>query len=116
MHERFASRIVEGLESLGRRIQKSKQALDHSQVERQIGRLLERNSRSAGSFSIHVHEDPSHPSGLRLSWKQKTRWAQWANLSQGTYVLRSNVNDWSAEDLWTTYIQLTEAEAAFRTN
>jgi hypothetical protein len=35
-------------------------------------------------------------------------------LSEGCYVLRSNVTDWSPEDLWRAYIQLTEAEAAFR--
>ena len=29
-------------------------------------------------------------------------------------MLRSNVSDWSDEDLWRAYIQLTEAEAAFR--
>jgi len=28
--------------------------------------------------------------------------------------LRSNVADWTAEDLWKAYMQLTEAEAAFR--
>src|SRR3989442_851316 len=33
---------------------------------------------------------------------------------EGCYVLRTNVNDWSPEDLWRTYIQLTDAEAAFR--
>jgi hypothetical protein len=32
----------------------------------------------------------------------------------GCYLLRSNVNDWNAEDLWHAYIQLTQAEAAFR--
>ncbi len=29
-------------------------------------------------------------------------------------VLRTNVSDWSADELWRTYIQLTDAEAAFR--
>ena len=29
-------------------------------------------------------------------------------------MLRTNITDWSAELLWRTYIQLTEAEAAFR--
>jgi hypothetical protein len=29
-------------------------------------------------------------------------------------VLRTNIHDWSEEDLWRTYIQLTEAEVAFR--
>jgi len=28
--------------------------------------------------------------------------------------LRSNVTDWTAEELWNAYIQLTEEEAAFR--
>ena len=40
--------------------------------------------------------------------------AAWAELSEGSYVLRSNVADWSDQDLWQAYIQLTEAEAAFR--
>jgi len=34
-------------------------------------------------------------------------------LTEGCYLLRSNVTDWTAEDLWNTYMQLTEAEAAF---
>lgn len=38
----------------------------------------------------------------------------WATLNEGCYLLRTNVTDWSAEDLWHAYIQLTEAEAAFR--
>ena len=29
-------------------------------------------------------------------------------------MLRSNVSDWNAEQLWREYIQLTEAESAFR--
>jgi len=30
------------------------------------------------------------------------------------YILRTNIHDWSEEDLWRTYIQLTQAKAAFR--
>jgi transposase len=33
---------------------------------------------------------------------------------RGMYLLRSNVTDWSGEELWRAYIQLTEAEEAFR--
>ena len=32
----------------------------------------------------------------------------------GCYLLRTNVLDWTDEELWKTYMQLTEAEAAFR--
>jgi len=38
----------------------------------------------------------------------------WASLSEGAYVLRSNVSSFSAEDLWRTYVQLNQAESAFR--
>jgi transposase len=38
----------------------------------------------------------------------------WAALSEGAYLLRSNITDWSDEQLWKAYIQLTQAEAAFR--
>jgi hypothetical protein len=41
-------------------------------------------------------------------------WRSWAALSEGCYLLRTNINDWSGEDLWKAYIQLTEAETAFR--
>ncbi|MFN0060518.1 MAG: hypothetical protein ACKVX7_18830 [Planctomycetota bacterium] len=63
---------------------------------------------------MQLKDDPSRPSRLRLSWKEQTAWAEWASESEGAYVLRSNVTDWSPEELWRTYIQLTDVEAAFR--
>jgi hypothetical protein len=38
----------------------------------------------------------------------------WAALAEGAYLLRSNIGDWSDHELWKAYIQLTQAEAAFR--
>ncbi|MFW6158179.1 MAG: hypothetical protein ACOC8E_02340 [Planctomycetota bacterium] len=38
-----------------------------------------------------------------------------AALREGAYLLRTNLNDRTPEDLWRTYIQVTDAEAAFRT-
>ena len=114
MHERFRKRIEERLESLGRRLENARKAANLSQVERQIGRVLERNRRAAGAFRIEVKKDAKRASGLRLRWSIKEEWSEWAQLTEGTYILRSNVTDWSAEELWRTYIQLSEAEAAFR--
>jgi transposase len=114
MHERFKARIEAGLESLQRRIAKSTKALDRGAIERQIGRLLERNSRAAGAFSISVLDDDDHPSGIRLRRAYRADWAQWAHLTEGVYILRTNIAEWTDEALWQTYIQLTEAEAAFR--
>ena len=114
MHERFSRRIEEGLHSLARRIEKSQTQLDRGALERQIGRLLERNSRASARYSISLTEDKVMPAGVKLKWSTRPEWDHWANLSEGTYILRSNIHDWTDEELWKTYIQLTEAEAAFR--
>ena len=114
IHERFSKRIDEGLESLSRRIEKSQVALDRGELERQVGRLLERNSRAARRYSITLSEDPSVAAKVKLHWSIRNEWEQWSRLSEGTYILRSNIADWSDEELWKTYVQLSEAEAAFR--
>lgn len=114
MHERFSKRIEEGLSSLGRRIEKSQALLDRGVLERQIGRLLERNSRASARYSISLTEDKSTPAGVKLKWGARPEWDEWAKLTEGIYILRSNIHDWTDEELWKTYIQLTEAEAAFR--
>jgi hypothetical protein len=77
-------------------------------------RLLERNSRAAGGFSISITEDDTHASRLKLTCRHCSEWADWARLSEGVYILRTNIAQSSDEALWNTYIQLTEAEAAFR--
>src|SRR5512145_1768863 len=114
IHERFSKRIEEGLHSLGRRIEKSQIPLDRGQLERQIGRLLERNSRASARYSISLTDDQALPARVKLKWSPRPDWDDWANLTEGTYILRSNIHDWTDEQLWKTYIQLSEAEAAFR--
>jgi transposase len=114
MHGRFARRIEERLATLGRRLERSRKRLDRGPVERQIGRILEKNSRAAGRYQVRVEDDATQPAGLRLVWSAKPEWDDWAQYSEGTYVLRTNVHEWSEQELWRTYIQLTEAEAAFR--
>ncbi|MGH2405238.1 MAG: IS1634 family transposase [bacterium] len=114
MHERFAQRIEKSLRSLGERIARARRPLDRGQLERQIGRLLERNTRAAGRYMIALVDDGTRPAGLCLQWSARAEWDEWASHSEGCYILRTNVPDWDAETLWRTYVQLTEAEAAFR--
>lgn len=114
MHERFSKHIEEGLQSLSRRIEKSKMALERGEVERQIGRLLGTNSRASARYSIVLTKDQTTPAKLKLTWKIRKEWEEWSDLTEGTYILRSNIEEWSDEELWRTYIQLSEAEAAFR--
>jgi transposase len=114
IHKRFADHIKAGLEPLERRLKNSRRKLAKGPIERQIGRLLGKNSRAAGRYCIEIEEDPTVASGLRLNWSIRDGWEEWAQISEGSYVLRSNVTEWTGETLWQTYTQLTQAEAAFR--
>src|SRR3989441_339223 len=114
MHERFCRRIEAGLERLGQRGRPARRPLAPPRLERQLGRLLEREQRAAGRYVIDFVPDPTVPAGVRLAWTARPEWDDWARWSEGCYMLRTNVADWTPEDLWRTYIQLTDAEAAFR--
>jgi transposase len=114
MHERFSARIEAGLERLGGRLERSRRPLDRGGLERQIGRLLERNRHAAGRYQIRLIDDDRLASKLRLRWSVHPQWDEWAQRSEGAYVLRTNVHDWTPEAMWKTYIQLWEVEAAFR--
>ena len=109
MHARFEQQIEEGLQRIEAACRR--QRLQPAVVGQRVGRLLGKNSRAAGLFQIEVKEIEAR---AFLHWKKVERWREWAALSEGCYLLRTNVADWSDEDLWKTYIQLTEAETAFR--
>jgi transposase len=113
MHDKFSQRIEAALERLAARIACSKKRLDPAPLNRQIGRILQQNQRAAARFAIALEPD-SCPAGLRLRVVCNVAFDDWAALSEGAYLLRSNINDWSDQQLWKAYIQLTQAEAAFR--
>jgi len=112
--QRFDARLKERLDKLSGRLTRSRKKLDRAQVERQIGRMLERNSRVAGKYEIVVEECDEHRSGLRLVVREESSWVSKSRALEGCYLLRTNVTTWTEAELWRTYIQLTQAEAAFR--
>jgi transposase len=113
MHDKFSARIEAALERLSARIARSKKRLDPAPLNRQIGRILQQNQRAAARFAIALEPDGC-PAGLRLVVSCNASFDDWAALSEGAYLLRSNIADWSDQQLWKAYIQLTQAEAAFR--
>jgi hypothetical protein len=54
------------------------------------------------------------PDCAQVAWSKVEAWREWSALSEGCYLLRSNIREWSASELWEAYMQLTQAEAAFR--
>jgi transposase len=109
MHERFEQRIEEGLEKIAASCCKRKQK--PLVIAERVGKLMGQNTRAAGLFRVQFKEEEG---AARIEWSKLDSWREWARLSEGCYMLRSNVTDWTPEELWRAYIQLTEAEAAFR--
>ena len=108
--QRFEKKIEESLIRMKARCEK--QQRDPQKVERQIGGLLSKNSRAAKLFDIKVTK--TDKGFAQIEWKKVEATRDWSTLSAGCYLLRTNVADWTDEELWKAYIQLTEAEAAFR--
>ncbi len=113
MHEKFSCRIEAALARLAGRIERSTKRIDPTQVNRQIGRILQQNQRAAARFNVRLVQVDC-AAGCRLDVNINAPFDDWAALSEGAYLLRSNITDWSDVQLWKAYIQLTQAEAAFR--
>jgi transposase len=110
VRERFEQRIVRGLEAIAEGCRRRRH--DAGVIERRVGRLLGQNARAARLFSVQVSRDRSGRVGIE--WSRKAEALESARRRDGCYLLRSNVPDWTAEELWKAYMQLVEAEAAFR--
>jgi transposase len=110
MHRRFEQRIEKELQKIEASCQRRKWKKEI--IDRRVGSVMAKNSRAAGLFEVDVQQTAD--GRAMIGWEKKDAWRDWATLSDGCYLLRSNVKNWSSEDLWKAYNQLTEAEAAFR--
>src|SRR5258708_4664770 len=107
---RFEQKIEDRLRAMATRCEKQRR--NDQRVEREVGRMLGQNTRAARLFEVTVEQREA--GGAQLKWKKIEGLRDWATLSAGCYLLRTNVLDWTDEELWKTYMQLTEAEAAFK--
>src|SRR6202453_2677939 len=115
MHAKFVARVEEGLQALQKSIA-SGRLKKEADAQRRLGRLLQKNSRAAKAFQVTI-ETLAAPEGkahLRITWQKDADWTRYAGLSEGCYLLRTNVIEMEPAALWKQYIQLTEAEWAFR--
>ena len=95
MHDRFEQRIEDALRQMVKGCEKRKYKV--KVIERRVGKLLGKNSRGAGLFDVSVAEKPGGGAGTHLD-QEREAWREWAHLSEGCYMLRSNIRDWSPEE------------------
>jgi len=114
IRNRFHERLEEALTKLHGGLSKKGTTKKYDKILERIGRLREKHSRVAADYSIEVIADDTKAKALRIEWERKTESDQ-KDKHCGAYCLRTNIPDWPEEQLWTTYTQLTEIEATFKT-
>lgn len=115
MHEKFTTRLEEGLKKLQAAAEAGRLTEEAAAGER-LGRLKQQNWRASHAFDVTIHKltPPRGKQRLRIAWQRNAKFADWSQLADGCYLLRSNLTGVDAATLWRRYIQLTEAEWAFR--
>jgi len=88
-------------------------ARDPGVIERRIGRWLGRFPAAERLIEVRVERnDQGQASGLKIS--ERTERSAWAEHAHGAYLLRTNCPEKDSAQLWRWYMQLSQAEDAFR--
>jgi transposase len=77
-----------------------------------IGKWMGRNTAAEKVFHVEVISKDDKAVGLRIEEDENK--LDWAQASQGAYLLRTNCTEQDPCKLWRWYIHLTEVEDAFR--
>ncbi len=110
MRNRVSTSMEGALSKLEQRIASGK-LKDRSKIERMLGKIQARHPSVNDLYKVAVQENSN---GLRLQWKLIEERRAWRDAREGAYLLRTNLKEERTEELWKKYIQLTEAETAFR--
>jgi len=88
-------------------------AQDAGKIERRLGRWLGRFPAAERLIEVTVERDRQQRA-CALKITERAERTQWAAHAQGAYLLRTNCVDKDPAQLWRWYMQLTQAEDAFR--
>jgi len=120
-------RFLASLQGLGERVARGR-LKDRDKIDQALGRLLARHPRIARFYQVAVEAaDPApdailaspeakKPTGpaYRLTWGRRDEAYRTDDELLGCYVLRTDRDGFTAEELWHLYMTLTRAEDGFR--
>jgi len=106
----FSSRMERALQALEKTIATGR-LKDRNKMERRLGKIQARHPQVNDLYDVELRQTTE---GMRLFWQMKEDRMAWRESREGAYLLRTNLAAATAEELWAKYMQLTEAEAAFR--
>ena len=110
IRNRFSHRMEEALKRLAKTIETGR-LKDRNKMERRLGRIQASHPQVNDLYEVALRDTAE---GVRLHWSIKEDRQVWRGLREGAYMLRTNLQVGTAEELWARYMQLTEAEASFR--
>src|SRR5256885_8448703 len=110
IRERFCSRMEEALKRLEKTMATGR-LKNRNLMERRLGKIQARHPSVNDLYEISLRETGA---GVRLSWHMREDRRRWHESREGAYLLRTNLQAETPEELWSKYMQLTEAEASFR--
>src|SRR5450631_4693564 len=110
IRNRFSGSMEKALKGLEKAIQLGR-LKDRNKMERRLGKIQARHPSVNDLYEISLRDTAE---GVRLSWQMNPDRKSWRESREGAYLLRTNLKAETAEELWSKYMQLTEAEASFR--
>ena len=108
IREKQETKLIADLNRLQQRVAKGRLKRENK-IQQAIGRLLERYPRVARYYELSYDAVQKNLSWSELADKKAT-----AKKLDGSYVLKTDRQDLSADEIWRTYILLTRVEDAFR--
>ena len=110
IRNRFSSSMEKALKALEKTIALGR-LKDRNKMERRLGKIQARHPSVNDLYDLSLRDTAE---GVRLFWQMKEDHKRWRESREGAYLLRTNLKVETAEELWSQYMQLTEAEASFR--
>jgi transposase len=110
IRNRFSVRMEDALKHLAKTIETGR-LKDRHKMERRLGKIQARHPQVNDLYEVALRDTAQ---GVRLFWQMKEDRKTWRDAREGAYLLRTNLQAETAEELWSKYMQLTEAEASFR--
>jgi transposase len=108
IREKQETRLLRDLEKIGARVRKGR-LVEPMKIAESIGRLKERYPRVARYYQMSYE-----PKTKTFAWSLNKDKRALAEKLDGSYLLKTDRSDLSAEELWRIYSLLTRAENAFR--
>src|ERR1700733_7642218 len=110
IRNRFSNSMETALKGLEKTIVTGR-LKDRNKMERRLGKIQARHPQVNDLYDLALRDTAE---GVRLFWQIKEDRQHWRESREGAYLLRTNLQAETAQELWSKYMQLTEAEASFR--